>query len=60
MSEPVFTENSCLNRHLEGIRITFSVSQCECVSVRVQVCIYAWAGYLGTYTDKLFVLEVFA
>ena len=60
MSEPVFTENSCLNRHLEGIRITFSMSQCECVSVCVQVCIYAWAGYLGTYTDKLFVLEVFA
>lgn len=60
LSEPVFTENSCLNRHLEGIRITFFMSQRECVSVCVQVCIYAWVGYLGTYTDKLFVLEVFA
>lgn len=59
--EPVFTENSCLNRHLEGIRITFFyVPVCECVSVYVQVSIYAWVGYLGTYTDNLFVLEVFA
>lgn len=38
----------------------FNVPACECVSVRVQVCIHAWVGYLGTYTDNLFVLEVFA
>lgn len=60
-SGPVFTENSCLNRHLEGIRKTFFyVPESECVSVCVQVCIHAWVGYLGTYTDNLFVLEVFS
>lgn len=53
-------KNSCSNRHLEGIRITFFISQRECFSVFVQVCIHAWVGFSGTYTDKLFVLEVFA
>lgn len=55
LSEPLFTENSYLNRHLEGIRITFflmsrcvNVSVCKCAHMRGLVI---WAP---TQTISLF------
>lgn len=56
LSEPVFTENSCLNRHLEGIRITFFMSQCVSVSLSVCKCAYmrGLAIWAPTQTISLF------
>ncbi|CAJ1086352.1 Hypothetical predicted protein [Xyrichtys novacula] len=46
----MFTENSCLNRHLGGIKTTFFMSQRECVSVCVQVCVGWRFGHLHRQT----------
>lgn len=56
LSEPVFTENSCLNRHLEGIRITFFMSQCVSMSLSVCKCAYmrGLAIWAPTQTISLF------
>lgn len=56
LSESVFTENSCLNRHLEGIRITFFMSQRVSVSLSVCKCAYmrGLAIWAPTQTISLF------
>lgn len=52
LSESVFTENSCLNRHLEGIRITFFFFTSQCVSVSLSVCKCAYMRGLAIWAPR--------